>query len=85
MGYVAVSTDPEEIKRLGRRDIIVVWRGTQTGLEWAANFADKLIPAVLMPHATKPAHAPSTNVKVEAGFFSLYTSANPDSKFNQIR
>ncbi|KAG0562458.1 hypothetical protein KC19_9G148200 [Ceratodon purpureus] len=84
MGYVAVSTDPEEIKRLGRRDIMVVWRGTQTGLEWAANFADKLIPAVLMPHAAKPAHVPLTKVKVEAGFFSLYTSANPDSKFNQI-
>lgn len=84
MGYVAVSTDPEEIKRLGRRDIMVVWRGTQTGLEWAANFADKLIPAVLMPHASKPTPM-LTDVKVEAGFFSLYTSANPDSKFNKIR
>ena len=85
MGFVAVSTDPKEIKRLGRRDILVVWRGTQTGLEWAANIRDKLIPATLVPHTAKPVHGPLTDVKVEAGFFSLYTSANPESRFNLIR
>ncbi|KAL2941972.1 Phospholipase A1-Igamma3 chloroplastic [Bienertia sinuspersici] len=26
MGYVAVTSDEEEIKRLGRRDILIAWR-----------------------------------------------------------
>lgn len=81
MGYVAVTTDENEIKRLGRRDILIVWRGTQTGLEWAANFADRLIPASITD-ASKHGHL--THIKVEAGFFSLYTSAKEDSEFNKI-
>ncbi|KAL9248360.1 hypothetical protein vseg_021691 [Gypsophila vaccaria] len=29
MGYVAVTSDEEEIKRLGRRDILIVWRARE--------------------------------------------------------
>ena len=82
MGYIAVCTDPEEIKRIGRRDIVVVWRGTQTGLEWAANFHDILVPGIMMHQGAK--HVPLTNVKVESGFHNLYTSADQDSMFNKI-
>ncbi|XP_059067449.1 phospholipase A1-Igamma3, chloroplastic-like [Cryptomeria japonica] len=31
MGYIAVCTDPNEIKRLGRRDIFVAWRDEGSG------------------------------------------------------
>lgn len=34
MGFVAVCTSPQEIARLGRRDIVVAWRGTITKFEW---------------------------------------------------
>lgn len=38
IGYVAVSTSAEEIARLGRRDILVAWRGTITKFEWIEDF-----------------------------------------------
>ncbi|GLJ42809.1 hypothetical protein SUGI_0887630 [Cryptomeria japonica] len=44
MGYIAVCTDPKEIKRLGRRDIVVAWRGTETPQEWMQNMKDILVP-----------------------------------------
>ena len=34
IGFIAVCTDPNEIQRLGRRDIVVAWRGTRTAQEW---------------------------------------------------
>ncbi|MCD9640929.1 hypothetical protein HAX54_026686 [Datura stramonium] len=64
MGYVAVSTDPEEIKRLGRRDIVVAWRGTVTYLEWIHDLKDILHPAHFRD---------DPNIKIEKGFFGLYT------------
>ncbi|KAF3786324.1 hypothetical protein EJ110_NYTH25676 [Nymphaea thermarum] len=38
MGYVAVCYDPDEIKRLGRRDIVIAWRGTVTRMGWVEDF-----------------------------------------------
>ncbi|XP_059311452.1 phospholipase A1-Igamma3, chloroplastic [Lycium ferocissimum] len=64
MGYVAVATDPEEIKRLGRRDIVVAWRGTVTYLEWIHDLKDILHPAHFHD---------DPNIKIETGFFDLYT------------
>lgn len=37
IGFVAVCTSADEIRRLGRRDIVIAWRGTITPSEWMAN------------------------------------------------
>ncbi|XAR62344.1 Phospholipase A(1) [Bertholletia excelsa] len=64
MGYVAVATDPDEIRRLGRRDIVVAWRGTVSYLEWIQDLKDFLRPAHFRPDAL---------IKVESGFYDIYT------------
>ncbi|XP_022761005.1 galactolipase DONGLE, chloroplastic-like [Durio zibethinus] len=74
IGYVAVSSD-EAVKRLGRRDVLITFRGTVTNHEWIANFMSSLTPARLDPHNPRP------EVKVESGFLSLYTSDETDSRF----
>ncbi|CAN6813702.1 unnamed protein product [Brassica oleracea] len=74
VGYVAVSSD-ESVKRLGRRDIVVTFRGTVTNPEWVTNFMSSLAPARFDPHNARP------EVKVESGFLSLYTSDESESKF----
>ncbi|PIN17862.1 putative lipase [Handroanthus impetiginosus] len=74
IGYVAVSTD-KQVSVLGRRDILITFRGTVTNPEWMANLMSSLTPARLDPHDPRP------DVKVEAGFLSLYTSNESSSKF----
>ncbi|KAK1289730.1 hypothetical protein QJS10_CPB18g00454 [Acorus calamus] len=76
VGYVAVSSD-EEARRIGRRDILVTFRGTVTNTEWIANFMSSLAPARLDPHDPRP------EVKVESGFLSLYTSDDSTCRFSQ--
>ncbi|CAH1429916.1 unnamed protein product [Lactuca virosa] len=65
MGYVAVATDENEIKRLGRRDVVIAWRGTVTYLEWIHDLKDILHPAHF---------SDDHSIKIESGFFDLYTS-----------
>lgn len=74
VGYVAASSDGS-VKRLGRRDIVVTFRGTVTNPEWLTNFMSSLSPARFHPHN------PRLDVKVESGFLSLYTSDETESKF----
>ncbi|XP_062187187.1 phospholipase A1 EG1, chloroplastic/mitochondrial-like [Phragmites australis] len=74
IGYVAVSTD-EMTRRLGRRDVLVSFRGTVTPAEWMANLMSSLEPARLDPCDPRP------DVKVESGFLSLYTSADKTCRF----
>nr|GLL43351.1 phospholipase A1-Igamma3, chloroplastic-like [Ipomoea trifida] len=64
MGYVAVTTDPDEIRRLGRRDIVIAWRGTVTYLEWIHDLKNILHPAHFRD---------DPDIKIESGFFDLYT------------
>ncbi|KAM7278151.1 hypothetical protein ACFE04_005285 [Oxalis oulophora] len=75
IGYVAVSSDEYSDKKLGRRDIVITFRGTVTNPEWIANLMTSLTPARLDPQNPRP------NVKVESGFLSLYTSDELNDKF----
>ncbi|GER31159.1 alpha/beta-Hydrolases superfamily protein [Striga asiatica] len=61
IGYVAVCTDPDEIARLGRRDVVVAYRGTGTCMEWAENLRMGLAGVGEM-------------AKVQRGFLSMYTT-----------
>lgn len=74
IGYVAASTDAE-MATLGRRDIVITFRGTVTNPEWMANLMSSLTPARLDPHEPRP------EVKVQAGFLSLYTSNESSTRF----
>ncbi|KAF6175131.1 hypothetical protein GIB67_022812 [Kingdonia uniflora] len=75
VGYVAVSSD-KEAKRIGRRDVVITFRGTVTVPEWVANFMSSLTPARLDPHNPLP------DVMVESGFLSMYTSCDSSCKFD---
>ncbi|XXG75772.1 hypothetical protein AAC387_Pa08g0278 [Persea americana] len=61
VGYVAVCDNEREIRRMGRRDIVIALRGTATCLEWGENFRASLVPI-----------EDGSTSKVECGFWSLY-------------
>lgn len=69
VGYVAVCQDKDEIARLGRRDVVIAYRGTATCLEWLENLRATLTD---FPGSMGP--APDCGPMVERGFYSLYTS-----------
>ncbi|KAF8380587.1 hypothetical protein HHK36_028075 [Tetracentron sinense] len=69
IGYVAVCQDKEEIARLGRRDIVIAYRGTATCLEWLEN-----LRATLTPLSNDAGPESSSEPMVESGFLSLYNS-----------
>lgn len=81
IGYVAVCQDKREIERLGRRDVVIAFRGTATCLEWLENLRATLTP---LPSAAgddndySPSSSSSSPIDcgpmVESGFLSLYTS-----------
>ncbi|KAK1278381.1 hypothetical protein QJS04_geneDACA016884 [Acorus gramineus] len=75
IGYVAVSDD-ETSARIGRRDIVIAWRGTVTRLEWVADLMDFLRPV-------SDAGIPCSDrcVKVESGFLELYSLKDESCRF----
>jgi hypothetical protein len=73
IGYVAVTTDTETTV-LGRRDILISWRGTQ-GKEWWNNVAFDLASASAI---LGKEHDP----KVHRGWYSMYTMAHAGSAYN---
>ncbi|CAI8591033.1 unnamed protein product [Vicia faba] len=77
IGYVAVATD-EGKKALGRRDIVVAWRGTIQTLEWIEDLEFWLVSA---PKVF--GHDNVVDPKVHQGWYSIYTSENQESPFNK--
>jgi hypothetical protein len=81
IGYVAVSTDEEKIKQLGRRDILIAWRGTIMGTEWAADAQMWPIPSGI---DSRPRRDSTTAaLRVETGFLNLYTTKSSETRFKQ--
>ncbi|KQK08982.1 hypothetical protein BRADI_2g45270v3 [Brachypodium distachyon] len=79
MGYVAAATD-EGAARLGRRDIVVAWRGTQRALEWVADLKLAFASAAGI---LGPEGADGSDPSVHRGYLSLYTSADPGSELSK--
>ncbi|KAK7312167.1 hypothetical protein VNO77_35831 [Canavalia gladiata] len=75
MGYVAVTTDKEQIKRLGRRDIVIAWRGTVTYVEWIYDLKDILRPPLFTNDPT---------IKIESGFYDLYTKKEDSCTYSSF-
>lgn len=71
MGYVAVCGDAETA-RIGRRDILVAWRGTVAPSEWYADLKASLQPLG------------KTNIKVQEGFLSIYSSKGEFTRYNKL-
>ncbi|KAK8558828.1 hypothetical protein V6N13_098457 [Hibiscus sabdariffa] len=68
IGYVAVNTDDGKVG-LGRRDILVAWRGTATDAEWLSNIN-------FIQTSPSELFGTDNNAKVHSGFLSLYTGTN---------
>ncbi|KAK4414586.1 Phospholipase A(1) DAD1, chloroplastic [Sesamum alatum] len=69
IGYVAVCNDKDEIARLGRRDVVIAYRGTATCMEWIENLRAML---TRLPDDMAQDNCQSM---VQSGFLSLYTSS----------
>ncbi|KAI3740609.1 hypothetical protein L2E82_31077 [Cichorium intybus] len=78
IGFVAVSTD-EGTKVLGRRDIMIAWRGT-------VNPSDMVHDSELVKVSAKKIFGDINldNPKVHMGWYSIYTTADPKTRYNQV-
>jgi hypothetical protein len=77
IGFVAVATD-EGKEVLGRRDVVVAWRGTIRILEWMDDLDISLAPAseIVRPGSVD-------DPRVHGGWLSVYTSTDPGSQYNK--
>lgn len=75
IGYIAVSTEDESM-RIGRRDIVVAWRGTVAPTEWLSDLKSRLRP---MEYGID-----KENVKVQQGFHGIYTAKGENTRYNKL-
>ncbi|KAK6162655.1 hypothetical protein DH2020_002496 [Rehmannia glutinosa] len=68
IGYVAVCNDRDEIARLGRRDVVIAYRGTATCMEWVENLR------VALTTLSGDMAQSDRESMVQSGFLSMYTS-----------
>ncbi|KFK42950.1 hypothetical protein AALP_AA1G060100 [Arabis alpina] len=77
MGYIAVATD-EGKAMLGRRDIVVAWRGTLQPYEWANDFDFPLESAASVFPVTDPKDVP----RIGSGWLDIYTASDSNSPYD---
>ncbi|KAG2320219.1 hypothetical protein Bca52824_013432 [Brassica carinata] len=77
MGYIAVATD-EGKAMLGRRDIVVAWRGTLQPYEWANDFDFPLESGVKVFPVTDSKHVP----RIGSGWLDVYTASDAKSPYD---
>ncbi|MCL7039933.1 hypothetical protein MKW94_013900 [Papaver nudicaule] len=75
MGYVAVCQDEEELARLGRRDIVVAFRGTATCMEWLENLRSTTLTQIPNVEPSSDICPYLQSTMVASGFLSLYSSS----------
>ncbi|XP_059439936.1 phospholipase A1-IIgamma-like [Corylus avellana] len=76
IGYVGVTTDTGSTV-LGRRDILISWRGTEGEAEWINDLTFDLVSASAI---LGKEHDP----KVHHGWYSMYTTSHEASTYNSI-
>ncbi|CAD6251869.1 unnamed protein product [Miscanthus lutarioriparius] len=79
IGFVAVCNDEREIERLGRRDVVVAFRGTATWGEWVDNFKSGL---TRLPVPTGEENG-EEEAMVESGFWRLFTAPGEAARRTQ--
>ncbi|KAL1155948.1 hypothetical protein V6Z11_A08G059200 [Gossypium hirsutum] len=75
-GFVAVTTD-EGKAVLGRRDILIAWRGTIHYTEWINDL-------IANPKSASELFGTGTEAKVHSGFLSLYTGTRSNSAVDNL-
>ncbi|XP_002531054.2 phospholipase A1-Igamma1, chloroplastic [Ricinus communis] len=77
MGFVAVTND-QESQRIGRRDIMVAWRGTVAPTEWYNDLRTDL------EYFEEDQDHKKNHVKVQEGFLSIYKSKSEETRYNKL-
>ncbi|KAL8214662.1 hypothetical protein R6Q57_004111 [Mikania cordata] len=78
MGFIAVATDDGK-KVLGRRDILVAWRGTVNPSDMIYDSELNLVSAPIVFGSQYKDDDP----KIHQGWYSIYTTSDQNSRYNK--